>query len=58
MTLADHFCDLCSRQLASGHAHAEPVQPARDGIRLPVVLGALWWLAVIGLVVAAGWVVS
>jgi len=68
VTLPRHYCDLCTRQLAplpptfadrSGVGYADP---ERLRLRLPVVLGALWLLAVVGvaagLVAAAAWAVS
>lgn len=49
------YCFLCERQLAPGRPGTDDssaLAAAGDGIRLPVVLGVLWWLAVIGGVVA------
>jgi len=49
------YCFLCERQLAPGQPGTDDSSaqaPAREGIRLPVVLGLLWWVAVIGGVVA------
>jgi hypothetical protein len=55
VTLADHFCDLCGRQLASGHALACGCCAARhwDGpMPLSVKAGIAWLIVVPGGVVA------
>jgi hypothetical protein len=56
------FCLACGRQLAPGHARAHADHGAGAGRNvpwlLPVTLGAAWWLAFAGVVLAVVAVIS
>jgi hypothetical protein len=67
VTIPD-FCLACGRRYApliptvADRNQVRYADPERPRLRLPVVLGALWWVAVVaiavGLVAAAAWAVG
>jgi hypothetical protein len=61
VTIPD-YCLACDRQLAPGHArtHADHGASAARNVPwlLPVLLGAAWWLAFAGVVLAVAAVIA